>query len=163
MTHQVYLSLGSNIGDRFNHLKQAQKQLAAHPAIEVLIASAYYQTSPVGGVEQDDFINQAMLIETSLSGNELLTYIHEIEAALHRVREVVWGPRSIDIDILFFDDVTSDDPFLILPHPEVYNRLFVLVPLVEIMADNFSHRDDVHHAITQLQAQNEQLIEKVSE
>lgn len=161
--HQVYLSLGANIGDRFNNLKKAHQMLQEHPDIEVKKVSDFYQTSPVGGVPQDDFINQAMYIHTSLEGEELLAYIHEIEAALLRIRGIVWGPRTIDIDILFYDDEISESPYLTLPHPEVYHRLFVLIPLKEIMTEDFPQAAKVQEAIEKLQAQGEQAIERVGE
>ncbi|GAB7232530.1 hypothetical protein TOTSKI_14940 [Facklamia hominis] len=161
MMHQVYLSLGSNMGDRIQQLKSAQKYLKMHEAIKIIHASSYYQTSPVGGVVQDDFINQALLIETNLSPYCLLDYIHEIEAKLHRERIIRWGPRTVDIDILFFDHKKQDDPKLILPHPQVFNRLFVLIPLREIMQDDFYQKDAVLDAIELLEAQGQQKIERV--
>ncbi|MBG9979783.1 2-amino-4-hydroxy-6-hydroxymethyldihydropteridine diphosphokinase [Facklamia sp. DSM 111018] len=161
MEHSVYLSLGSNLGDRFENLSQGQQRLAAHPQIVVQKVSAYYQTSPVGGVVQDDFINQAMLIQTSLSGEELLDYIHEIEAELLRKRVIIWGPRTLDIDILFYDELESDHPDLTLPHPEVFNRLFVLIPLQEIMEKDFIHTEAITEAIAKLEATTDQRIERV--
>lgn len=163
MTHQVYLSLGSNLGDRFNNLKRAYEKLNEHPDIQVVKASDFYQTSPVGGVPQDDFINQAMHIQTTLEGEELLAYIHEIEADLLRIRGIVWGPRTIDIDILFYDDQVNDSKYLTIPHPEVYNRLFVLIPLKEIMPADFPHAQKVLTAIENLHQQGEQTIERAGE
>ena len=101
MSTIVYLSLGSNMGDRLANLQKGQALLANHPQIQIQAVSSYYQTSPVGGVVQDDFINQAMRVQTQLGAEELLDYIHEIEAELLRKRVIVWGPRTLDIDILF--------------------------------------------------------------
>lgn len=159
--HEVYLSLGSNIGNRIENLTAACQALANHPAIEVLTQSAYYHTSPVGGVVQDDFINQAVRIQTSLSAHDLLDYIHEVEAKLLRKRIIRWGPRTIDIDILFYDQEDWQDADLIIPHQEIFNRLFVLVPLAEIMAPDFYQADQVNQAIQRLQASSDQTIERV--
>ena len=159
--HQVYLSLGSNMGDRQGNLQKAQTLLEQHPQINVIKVSGDYQTSPVGGVIQDDFINQAMHIETSLDPYELLEYIHQVESQLHRKRLIHWGPRTIDIDILFFDKVLMPDPKLTIPHAEVFNRLFVLVPLVEIIDADFYQFEKVHQAIEHLEANTDQSIERV--
>ena len=161
MSTIVYLSLGSNMGDRLANLQKGQALLANHPQIQIQAVSSYYQTSPVGGVDQDDFINQAMRVQTQLGAEELLDYIHEIEAELLRKRVIVWGPRTLDIDILFYGDQVSDDPDLTLPHPEIYNRLFVLVPLLEVLADDFPDRDQIQMAIDQIQVQTQQSIEKI--
>lgn len=161
MSTIVYLSLGSNMGDRLANLQKGQALLANHPQIQIQTVSSYYQTSPVGGVVQDDFINQAMRVQTQLGAEELLDYIHEIEAELLRKRVIVWGPRTLDIDILFYGDQVSDDPDLTLPHPEIYNRLFVLVPLLEVLADDFPDRDQIQMAIDQIQVQTQQSIEKI--
>lgn len=157
---KVYLSLGSNMGDRQGFLQAAVAKLSQSPANELIKASAYYQTSPVGGVVQDDFINQALLMETDLSATDLLDLIHEIEASLDRKRLVHWGPRTIDIDILFYGDTQLDTKTLSLPHPEVFNRLFVLVPLAEIMPRAFAYYDQVEAAIKHLQV-SEQKIERI--
>lgn len=157
---KVYLSLGSNMGDRQGFLQAAVTKLSQNPANKLIKASAYYQTSPVGGVVQDDFINQALVMETDLSATDLLDLIHEIEASLDRKRLVHWGPRTIDIDILFYGDTQLDTKALSLPHPEVFNRLFVLVPLAEIMPRDFTYYDQVEAAIKHLQT-SEQKIERI--
>lgn len=159
--HEVYLSLGSNIGDRIENLTAACQALANHPAIELLSQSAYYQTSPVGGVVQDDFINQVVRIQTSVSAHDLLDYIHKVEAKLLRQRMVRWGPRTIDIDILFYDQEVYRDSDLTIPHKEIFNRLFVLVPLAEIMTPDFYQAQKVDQAIKNLQANSTQKIERV--
>ncbi|NKZ28813.1 2-amino-4-hydroxy-6-hydroxymethyldihydropteridine diphosphokinase [Facklamia miroungae] len=159
--HTVYLSLGSNLGDRMANLKKGQALLLSHPQIELLKASAYYQTSPVGGVKQDDFINQAIAISTSLNPYDLLAYLHEIEAKLLRKRLIVWGPRTLDIDILYYDNLSSQDPELTLPHPEVLNRLFVLIPLLEIIHNDFYEYERIIKAVEELQATTDQAIERV--
>lgn len=159
----VYLSVGSNLGDRMANLRKGQELLEAHPQIKLINASDFYQTSPVGGVEQDDFINQALAIETDLNPYDLLDYLHEIEAKLLRKRLVVWGPRTIDLDILYFDHLKSEDPKLTLPHPEIMNRLFVLIPLKEIIDPHFYAYFQIVQAIEQLEKSQDQRIDRVVE
>ncbi|MCR8969028.1 2-amino-4-hydroxy-6-hydroxymethyldihydropteridine diphosphokinase [Facklamia sp. 7083-14-GEN3] len=159
----VYLSVGSNLGDRMANLRKGQELLVAHPQINLIKASAFYQTSPVGGVVQDDFINQALAIETDLDPYDLLEYLHEIEAKLLRKRLVVWGPRTLDLDILYFDHLESEDPKLTIPHPEIMNRLFVLIPLKEIIDSNFFAYEQIQQAIERLEDSQDQRIERVDE
>ncbi|MFD1317271.1 2-amino-4-hydroxy-6-hydroxymethyldihydropteridine diphosphokinase [Loigolactobacillus zhaoyuanensis] len=130
--HQVYLSIGSNIGDRKAQLQQAIMALENEPAIEVIQVSSVYETSPVGGVVQDDFYNCAVHLATSLSAAELLKIIQQIEQKQKRRRLIHWGPRTIDLDILWYDDATIETANLTIPHPEMAKRAFVLVPLQEI-------------------------------
>ncbi|MFC6171125.1 2-amino-4-hydroxy-6-hydroxymethyldihydropteridine diphosphokinase [Loigolactobacillus jiayinensis] len=130
--HQVYLSIGSNIGDRQAQLHQAITALQADPAIEVVRVSSIYETAPVGGVVQDDFYNCAVYLRTSLSAAELLQRIQQIEQQQKRRRLIHWGPRTIDLDILWYDDATIKTADLTIPHPEMTQRAFVLVPLKEI-------------------------------
>ncbi|MFD0897047.1 2-amino-4-hydroxy-6-hydroxymethyldihydropteridine diphosphokinase [Loigolactobacillus binensis] len=130
--HQAYLSIGSNIGNRQVQLQQAITALQADPQIQVVRISSIYETAPVGGVVQDDFYNCAVYLETELTALALLQRIHTIEQAQKRRRLVHWGPRTIDLDILWYDDVVSQTAELTLPHPEMARRAFVLVPLLEI-------------------------------
>ncbi len=129
----AYLSIGANLGDRLQQLNQAIALLKAQPEILVTKVSPFYETAPVGGVVQDDFLNGAVALETTLEPLALLAVIHDIEQQLHRVRKVHWGPRTIDLDIVFFDQLSQKTAALTLPHPEVYNRRFVLVPLLDIL------------------------------
>lgn len=131
----VVLSIGSNIGDRLSLLQSAVDLLAQDAGIEVLRVSSVYETDPVGGPEQDDYLNAALMIETALAPSELLAKTQGIELQLHRNRDVRWGPRTIDIDIIDFDSLTSDDPVVTLPHPRAAVRAFVLIPWEEV-ADN---------------------------
>ncbi|MDN5953790.1 MAG: 2-amino-4-hydroxy-6-hydroxymethyldihydropteridine diphosphokinase [Loigolactobacillus coryniformis] len=130
--HQVYLSIGSNIGDRKAQLQQAIAALQADSAIDVVRVSSIYETAPVGGVVQDDFYNCAVYLETSLSATELLQRIQQIEQNQKRRRLIHWGPRTIDLDILWYDDAVIQTADLTIPHPEMAKRAFVLVPLQEI-------------------------------
>lgn len=128
----AYIGLGTNLGDRAMHLQQAVRALAAIPNVSVKRESLVYETQPVGGVAQDDYLNQVVQVATSLAPMALLLRLHEIEALLHRQRIVRWGPRTVDLDLLLYDHVTQTTPELTLPHPELANRRFVLVPLLEV-------------------------------
>ncbi|MCL2676409.1 MAG: GTP cyclohydrolase I FolE [Streptococcaceae bacterium] len=156
----VYLSLGSNIGDRQDYLNRAVNLLGESPAILIDKRSQCYQTSPVGEVEQDDFVNQVLRIATGLNPVELLKFIHSVEARLGRTREIHWGPRTIDIDILFYDKEEMNTDELIIPHKEVFHRLFVLVPLQEIMAEDFAYRSQVEQAVESLK-DSQQMVEVI--
>lgn len=127
-----FLSLGSNLGDRLDHLSKAVTALAKQPKIKVIKVSSVYQTKPVGGPEQDDYLNAVVKIQTGLSAHELLAVTQSIENNEGRVREVRWGPRTLDIDVLTYDDLISTDDKLTLPHPRISERAFVLVPFFEI-------------------------------
>lgn len=158
----VYLSLGSNIGDKQAYLQEAVSLLGQNAAILIDKKSKFYQTSPVGGVPQDDFVNMALKISTNLDAPTLLEVIHDIEAKLNRVRKIHWGPRTIDIDILFYGKEKILEEDLIVPHKEVFNRLFVLVPLMEILEPNFEYEEQIKQAISKLSA-TEQTISEISE
>lgn len=131
----AYLGLGANLGEREETIKQALKKLAAQPTIEVTAVSSLYQTAPVGMTDQPDFLNAAAAIRTTLTPQELLACILQLEQQLGRVRTVRWGPRTIDIDILVFGSKEINQPQLTVPHPRLEKRLFVLVPLAEIAPD----------------------------
>lgn len=130
----VYIGLGSNQGDRVGALQQALRLLQDNDQIRVLSASSFYETEPVGFKEQEWFVNAAVAIDTTLPPEELLTVCQEIERVLGRVRDPKNpnGPRTIDIDILFYDDLVLNEPDLILPHPRIHERACVLVPLLEV-------------------------------
>lgn len=135
-SERAYLSIGSNMGQRQKNLANAVTRLRANPKIEVVQVSSIYETEPVGGVKQDDFLNIAVAVQTNLTPTQLLGYLHQIEQALHRKRLVHWGPRTIDLDILLFGNLVQGDETLTLPHPEMQNRKFVLIPLLEITRDD---------------------------
>lgn len=128
----AYLSLGSNVGDREEYIEQAVFLLDKNPNIEVAKRSANYETEPEGKADQPMFINAAVEVRTKLSPYKLLDVCQEIETALGREREVEWGPRTIDIDILLYGDEIISDDKLQVPHPLMHERLFVLKPLKEI-------------------------------
>ena len=126
----AYLSLGTNLGDRAAHLAAGLERLAA--VVRVVRVSSVYETAPVGGPPQPPYLNLVAEVETDLPPRELLRRCLAIEAELGRERTEHWGPRTLDIDLLLYEGVTSDDPELTLPHPRLTERQFVLVPLAEI-------------------------------
>ncbi|MCY7619764.1 MULTISPECIES: 2-amino-4-hydroxy-6-hydroxymethyldihydropteridine diphosphokinase [Bacillus] len=132
MNNTAYIALGSNIGKKETYLKEAVKKLHEHPEVQVELISSIYETTPVGYENQDDFLNMAVKISTSLRPNELLALTQKIEQELGRTREVRWGPRTADLDILLYNRENIETEQLVVPHPRMYERLFVLVPMSEI-------------------------------
>ncbi|RKD32972.1 2-amino-4-hydroxy-6-hydroxymethyldihydropteridine diphosphokinase [Thermohalobacter berrensis] len=132
---KAYLGLGSNIGDKKYYIDSALKFLNENENINVTKVSSYYETEPVGYKEQDCFLNVVAKIETSFSPYDLLEYCNHIEQKLKRKRLIRWGPRTIDIDILLYENFTSDDEKLTIPHPRMTERAFVMIPLYEIAQD----------------------------
>ncbi len=132
----AYIGLGSNIGDREAHLKSAVDLLGRAKGITLRKTSSIYETAPVGYTDQPDFLNAVVEIETTLEPTELLAETKMIEVDQKRRRLEHWGPRTLDLDILLYDQLEVDLPRLKLPHPEASSRAFVLVPLAEIAADS---------------------------
>lgn len=130
--HTAYLGIGSNLGDRKAYLDQAVEQLGKDPYIRVVRVSSYIETEPYGPVEQPDFLNGAIELETLYSPSELLSVLHDIEQEAGRKRIVHWGPRTLDLDILMYDDEVIREADLYIPHVEMEHRAFVLEPLAEI-------------------------------
>ncbi len=128
----AYLSIGSNIGDRLSYLKEAVRILNADDDISVSAVSSIYETAPVGFTEQADFLNIVCRIETKLDASSLLAVCQDIEKELGRVREVRWGPRTVDLDILLYNNENIEMKNLTIPHPRMQERAFVLIPLLEI-------------------------------
>ena len=130
-----YLGIGSNLGDRLAHLQGAVDFLAATAGVRVVAVSPVYETEPVGGPPQDDYLNAVVAVETDLDPHALLAAGNAAEAAAMRRREVRWGPRTLDVDVLTYDDLVLDDPDLTLPHPRMGERAFVLAPLHDLDPD----------------------------
>ncbi|MGE7676089.1 2-amino-4-hydroxy-6-hydroxymethyldihydropteridine diphosphokinase [Lysinibacillus sp. NPDC094403] len=130
--NDVYLSIGTNMGDRLENLQHAVKFLTDKREIEVVHISSVYETAAVGYTDQADFLNIAVHIKTSYSSAEMLKTCQWVESELGRVREFRWGPRIIDLDILLYNHENIETECLIVPHPRMYERAFVLVPLIEI-------------------------------
>ena len=128
--HRAFLGLGSNLGDRVTLLREA---VAALPDVDAV--SDVYETDPVGGVEQGAFLNVVVRLSTRRGGRELLEVGQACEREADRVRLVRWGPRTLDVDVLWVDGETIDDRDLTVPHPRMFDRAFVLVPLADVGAD----------------------------
>lgn len=130
--HRAYIALGSNMGDREKYLQMGVDAMKGRGDIRLKKISSWRQTAPYGGVEQADFLNGAMEIETLLTPLELLELLHEAEQTAQRKREIRWGPRTLDLDILLYDDLVMESEELIIPHTDMQNRDFVLGPMAEI-------------------------------
>jgi 2-amino-4-hydroxy-6-hydroxymethyldihydropteridine diphosphokinase len=131
----VVLGLGSNMGDSGGILQGAVDDLDAIEGLELTDVSAVYETDPVGGPEQPVFLNAVALGRTALRDHELLAAAQAVENRWHRTREVRWGPRTLDIDVVAIDEDRSDDPYITVPHPLAHERAFVLVPWLDVDPD----------------------------
>jgi 2-amino-4-hydroxy-6-hydroxymethyldihydropteridine diphosphokinase len=131
VTH-AYLSLGSNLGDRAAFLQYALDELGESDGVAVDAVSRVYETAPVGGPPQDAFLNAVVAVDTTLDPRALLALAQRIENGAERVRVERWGPRTLDVDVLLYDDVVLDDPELTIPHPRMWERGFVLAPLRDV-------------------------------
>jgi 2-amino-4-hydroxy-6-hydroxymethyldihydropteridine diphosphokinase len=129
---RAYLGLGSNLGDRLDHLQRAVDALDAVESIDVVAVSRVYETAPVGGPEQDDFLNAVLAIDTTLDPFALLAAAQAVETGEERVRTVRWGPRTLDVDVLRYGDERISTPDLEIPHPRMHERAFVLAPLRDV-------------------------------
>lgn len=129
---EAYLGLGANLDSRLANLAKAKQMLQQTPGIAVVRTSLVYETAPVSAVAQGDYLNQVVVVETRLTPRALLARLHDIEAALHRQRIVRWGPRTVDLDLLYYGQVHQESAELTLPHPQIAKRRFVLVPLLEV-------------------------------
>ncbi len=147
---EVGIGLGSNLGDRCGNIIAALKLLAAHPQISLTQVSSIFDTPPWGVTDQPTFLNAAALIETSLSAADLLGVCKDIEATLGRTIRQRWGPREIDIDLLFCADAVISTPTLTLPHARLFERLFVLAPLHEIMDERRVAGRDLNDVVSRL-------------
>ena len=130
MNHTVFIALGTNLGNRLANLQAAIQSMP--PEVIVLAESHIYETPPWGYKDQPAFLNMVIKAETELEPEQLLQYLKELETELGREQSFHWGPRLIDLDILFYDDLVLDSPPLIIPHPRLHERAFVLVPLMEL-------------------------------
>jgi 2-amino-4-hydroxy-6-hydroxymethyldihydropteridine diphosphokinase len=129
----AYIALGANLGDRAATLRAAIERLGALGVVEAV--SPFFDTAPVGYTEQPRFLNAAARLRTDLPPRDLLHELLEIEASLGRVRTIRWGPRVIDLDLLLYDDMVIDEPDLVVPHPRLHERRFVLEPLAALAPD----------------------------
>lgn len=142
-TYTAYIAIGSNIGDRYSNMLQAIAKLHAHQEIEVEAQSEVYETDPVGYTDQPQFLNMVIRVKTSLKPEELLKQQLQIELILGRKREIRFGPRTIDLDLLIYDNVSMETELLILPHPRMMERAFVLVPLFDVLKAEYQHYNTI--------------------
>jgi len=132
---RAVLALGSNLGDRLATLQGAAGALHSPPGLALVALSPVYETVPVGGPPQPEYLNAVLIADTTLTAAGLLRRCQAAEAAFGRVRQEVWGPRTLDVDIIVYGDVVSDDPELTLPHPRAWERAFVLAPWLDADPD----------------------------
>jgi 2-amino-4-hydroxy-6-hydroxymethyldihydropteridine diphosphokinase len=135
VSETAFLGLGSNLGDRLSNLARAVTLLGDEPGVTLVRCSRVWETDPVGGPPQPDFLNAVVRAEVELTPHELLEACRRVESALGRVRDVRWGPRTIDVDVLLLDDRAIDEPDLVVPHPRMHERAFVLMPLLDVEPD----------------------------
>ena len=131
MTARAYLALGSNLDDRAANLQRALDGLAATDGVRVVAVSGVYETDPVGPA-QPDYLNAVVALDTDLDARALLGVAQSLERDAHRVRGERWGPRTLDVDVLLVDDEQVDEPDLVVPHPRMWERGFVLAPLADV-------------------------------
>lgn len=163
MGHIAYIGIGSNIGDKLNNCKKAISEILRVDHHKLLAKSSLFKTQPVGFTSQDWFVNGVIKIETDLEAFELLHTLKTIESKMGRSESFRWGPRTIDLDILFFDTIEIQTEDLQIPHPLIQNRRFVLVPLVEIDR-NLTHpvlKKTIQELLTNLR--EDQGVEKLLE
>lgn len=130
--HDVVLALGSNLGNKLDFINAALEKMDDSPMIKDMKVSKLLDTEPYGGVVQDRFLNGVVKLKTLYSPHGLLDFCHELENKAGRVRTVHWGPRTLDVDIIFYDDLVLNENDLVIPHPDMQNRDFVLAPLAEV-------------------------------
>jgi 2-amino-4-hydroxy-6-hydroxymethyldihydropteridine diphosphokinase len=141
---EAYIALGSNVGDRNRLLREALLLIDSHSAINVIRVSGIYETDPVGYTEQPAFLNMTAALLTTLAPIELLHALLDIEKQLGRTRDIRWGPRTMDLDLLLMEDVQLDAEELTLPHPRMMERAFVLVPLRDVLSNGHPLQEKVN-------------------
>ena len=155
----AYLGIGGNIGDTRANIEDTIELLSNHEGIKLTSRSSLYETEPVGYIDQDWFLNIVLEIETSLKPLELLEYCQYIENELKRERTIRWGPRTIDVDILLYENYSSDSEVLTVPHPRMTERAFVMVPLYEINKELVIDGRSIKDIVSNLQGEE---IKKVN-
>ena len=155
----AYIGIGSNLGTPEENCTKAIEKISSTKDIKIISKSSFYQTEPIGGVQQDWFVNSAIKIKTNLSPTHLLSALLNIESAMGRTREEKWGPRLIDLDLLFYGNLILGKKGLTLPHPEIQKRKFVLIPMSEI-AENLVHPTLKKTIKTLLQESSDETVVK---
>eukprot|EP00667_Euglena_gracilis_P023833 EG_transcript_27120 len=154
LAHTAYLALGSNVGDRLAHIQQALQQLSHHPDTRVTAVSFLYQTPAAHVTEQPPFLNCACRVATELSPPALLQRCKEVESHIGRTQTVRWGPREVDVDLVFYDDLVANfrpELDLVVPHERAHERAFVLGPITDIAPPDFRHPGQ-HRSVRELLA-----------
>ena len=146
--HTAYIALGSNLGDKRSYIQSALDGMEENDQIRVLKTSTLMTTQPYGGVEQDEFLNGVCRIETLYTPEELLDFLHLLEQAAHRERKIHWGPRTLDLDILLYDNLVMSTDMLTIPHIDMQHRDFVLAPMAEIAP--YAEHPVLHKSMLQL-------------
>ena len=159
--NKAYLGLGTNMGDKQAYLKEACKIISDNPNINIVKISKVYKTKAWGYTNQDDFLNICIEVDTNLSPEELLEVCHEVENKLNRVRVIRWGPRTIDVDILFFNNIISTDENLILPHPRIKERAFVLIPLMDLNKELAIDNKTISYYLSNLEKEELEQVKEV--
>lgn len=157
---KVFLGLGSNLGNRYEMLQKAIESLTNNPYIKILKKSSIYETEPVGYLNQPNFLNMVIEINTSLKPLDLLEYINKVEEKHNRRRDIHWGPRTIDIDILLYENDIIKNHKLEIPHPFLTQRLFVLIPLVEIYNGKIPGESRSINQLIELQKSSRESVKK---
>ncbi|HSQ89070.1 2-amino-4-hydroxy-6-hydroxymethyldihydropteridine diphosphokinase [Romboutsia sp.] len=162
--NRVYLGLGTNMGDRLEYLHGACEILSKNDSISITKKSKIYETKAWGYTDQADFLNMCLEIETTVGTYELLEICQEVEKKLNRERIIRWGPRTIDIDILFFNDIILNDENLSIPHPRISERAFVLIPLMNLNSNLKIKETTIENYLNSLTCEErEQVKEYVSD
>ncbi|MGV7114566.1 2-amino-4-hydroxy-6-hydroxymethyldihydropteridine diphosphokinase [Paenibacillus kyungheensis] len=144
---EAYIALGANLGDREQTLTEAIQMLNDHSDIEIVHCSGLYETAPVGYIDQPSFLNMVLMLRTTLEPESLLMSMLDVENKLGRVRDIRWGPRTVDLDLLWMDNQQLHTERLELPHPRMNERAFVLVPLAELISSD--HHPELFQSIQQ--------------
>lgn len=160
--NKAYLGLGTNMGNREQYLREACKIIQNNKFIKVLQISKVYETKPWGYTAQENFLNICIEVETTLSPEELLEACHIVEKELDRVRTVRWGPRTIDVDILFFNNIVSTDVNLTLPHPRIKERAFVLIPIMDLNEDLIIDNKPISYYFSKLSKEEKDEVKEVN-
>ena len=145
--NKVYLALGSNLGDREKNLDEAIKGISNISQVNIICISKIYNTKPVGYTVQNDFLNMALALNVELKPLPLLEKLHEIENSLKRTRDIHWGPRTIDIDILLYGNEKIELPQLTVPHPRMLERAFVLIPFKDVYQGEYINGTSINELI----------------
>jgi 2-amino-4-hydroxy-6-hydroxymethyldihydropteridine diphosphokinase len=149
----IYLSLGSNIGNRLEYINRAIEKLEER-RLEVIAISKFYETAPQGFTEQPNFVNCCLLVHSNLEPSAVLKLLQGVELELERTRDIRWGPRTIDIDIIWVSDYQCHTNSLIVPHPRAFERAFVLIPLMDLPIKDIHLQESIKNALSSINCQD---------